>query len=516
MSSQPLHGTLAGTAPDLTYTPDANYNGADAFSFTVNDGAADSDTATVDITVNPVNDLPVAVDDPVTTSEDTAVEIIVLANDTDVDGQNLTLSEFTQPGNGQVENIDDGALTYTPIPNFHGTDSFDYTVSDGSGGTDTGTVYVTVNAVNDAPVAKAGSDQEVAVMDIVTLEGSGSTDVDGDNLTYEWAFVSRPTASSAVLSYPGPGTATFLADTPGSYEVELMVDDGTVESASDSVVITADFAPFSARETKMTASDAEAGDGFGTAVAIDGDTAIAGTGSAYIYHYDGSVWNEQAKLTAADEQPDDHFGAAVSISGDTALVGAYGNDDDGADSGAAYIFTFDGADWIEQAKLTAADAAAGDNFGVAVAIGENRALVGAAGDDDSGADSGSAYIFAFDGTAWSQQAKLTATDAEAGDGFGVSTSMSADGVMVGAAGDDDSGADAGAAYFFKLDELGLDRSGTNSSPMTGRPAMVSGRRWPSAAATPSWGQPATMTADQMREPPTFSSLTVWTGPRWPS
>ena len=275
--------------------------------------------------------------------------------------------------------------------------------------------------------------------------------MDGDDLTYQWAFVSKPPESSTVLSYPVPGSAIFLADVPGTYEVRLIVNDGTLDSVPDSVAITADYAPFSVLQTKLTVGDAEAGDGLGTAVAIDGDTAIAGTGSAYIYHYDGSVWVEQAKLTAADEESDDHFGAAVSISSDTVLVGAYGNDDDGADSGAAYIFTFDGTVWSELAKLTAADAAAGDNFGVAVAISQNRALVGAAGDDDSGADSGSAYIFAFDGTAWSQQAKLTATDAAAGDGFGVSTSMSADGVMVGAAGDDDSGADAGAAYFFKLE-----------------------------------------------------------------
>jgi len=386
--SQPLHGTLAGSAPDLTYTPDKDYHGPDAFSFTVNDGTIDSDPATVNITVGAVNDPPVAISQTISLNEDEAQAVVLSGHDSE--GDALAYEIVGQPANGTLSGTAPD-LIYTPGENYHGADAFSFTVNDGTADSDPAMVNITVAAVNDPPVAGAGPDRDVLVFDTVTLNGSGSTDVDGDNLTYEWAFVSRPAASSAALSYPGIGTAVFLADTPGSYEIQLIVNDGTTKSTSDSVVITADFAPFSALEAKMTASDAEAGDGLGKAVAIDGDTAIAGTGSAYIYKYDGSDWDEQAKLTAADEQPEDHFGAAVSISGDMALVGAYGNDDDGADSGAAYIFTFDGAAWTERAKLTADDAAAGDYFGTAVAIGQDRVVVGADGDDDSGTDSGSAY-----------------------------------------------------------------------------------------------------------------------------
>jgi RHS repeat-associated protein len=396
---------------------------------------------------------PVAESQTITTAEDAAASITLSGSDPD--GDSLTFAVSSQPQNGIIAGAVPN-LIYTPDANFNGKDEFSFTVNDGMLDSEPATVNITVTAVNDAPVAEAGSDQSVFVTDRVSLNGDASNDVDNDSLSYQWFFSSVPTGSTAALSDSSIANPDFVPDIAGTYAVQLIVNDGAVDSATDSVVITADYAPFSAVQTKMTARSEEFNRGFGTAVAIDGDTAIAGTGSAYIYQYDGSAWVEQAKLTILDEESGDHFGAAVAISTDTALVGAYGQDDAGDGSGAAYIFERevlpDGTEqWTEKTKLTAADAAAGDNFGGAVAIGQDRALVGAAGDDDNGADSGSAYVFAFDGAAWSQQAKLTATDAAAGDGFGVSTSMSADGVMVGAAGDDDSGADAGAAYFFKLE-----------------------------------------------------------------
>ena len=157
---------------------------------------------------------------------------------------------------------------------------------------------------------------------------------------------------------------------------------------------------------KLTASDGAAGDYFGSRVAIDGDTALVGarynenngegTGSAYIYQRqaDGS-WSETAKLNASDGAQFDYFGSSVSIYGDTALVGTYGdNDDNGFDSGSAYIYErqADGS-WSETAKLTASDAASFDNFGISVAIDGDTALVGAYGDNDNGQYTGSAYIY---------------------------------------------------------------------------------------------------------------------------
>ena len=105
------------------------------------------------MTVDSVNDVPVAADDADTTDEDVAVDVDVLTNDTDADGDTLSIDSFTQGSNGTVSDNGDGTLKYTPNANFFGTDTFTYTVDDGNGGTDTATVTITVDAVNDEPAA---------------------------------------------------------------------------------------------------------------------------------------------------------------------------------------------------------------------------------------------------------------------------------------------------------------------------------------------------------------------------
>jgi hypothetical protein len=149
----PAHGQLTGSAPNLTYTPAPNYFGPDAFTFKANDSLLDSNVATVSIAVTPVTEPPVAVDDAAETSEDTPVTIDVLANDADVDEDALTVISVTTPAHGTAVINQDSTVTYTPAANFFGEDSFDYTVSDGQGGTDTATVTVAVSAVDDAPTA---------------------------------------------------------------------------------------------------------------------------------------------------------------------------------------------------------------------------------------------------------------------------------------------------------------------------------------------------------------------------
>jgi hypothetical protein len=148
----PANGTLSGIAPDLTYTPDEGYSGSDSFTFKVNDGAVDSELATVDITVNPPG-TPDAVDDELTTDEDIAVEFpasFLLANDTDPYGVDLTIADIDtiSAEGGTIEDIGGGYYRYTPFADFFGTDTFTYTVTNGSE-TDTATVTVTVNPVED-------------------------------------------------------------------------------------------------------------------------------------------------------------------------------------------------------------------------------------------------------------------------------------------------------------------------------------------------------------------------------
>ncbi len=176
---------------------------------------------------------------------------------------------------------------------------------------------------------------------------------------------------------------------------------------------------------KLVANDGAAGDEFGRSVSISGDTAIVGahwdddngsdSGSAYVFHFDGSQWIQQQKLTANDATSGDRFGVSVSISDDTAIVGTHFGDGGAASSGSAYIFRFDGSQWVQQQKLVADDAAEYDGFGYSVSISGDIAIVGAYVDDDDGWNSGSAYVFHFDGSQWVQQQKLTADDAAAGD-----------------------------------------------------------------------------------------------------
>ena len=162
--------------------------------------------------------------------------------------------------------------------------------------------------------------------------------------------------------------------------------------------------------TKLTASDGAASDYFGDSVAIDGDTLVVGarydddngsaSGSVYVFIHSGIIWTQQAKLTASDGAADDRFGSSVAIDGDTIVVGALLNDDNGTDSGTAYVFTRSGTTWTQQAKLTASDGALDDEFGQSVAIAGDTIVVGADRDDDNGNRQWIAYVFTRSGTAW--------------------------------------------------------------------------------------------------------------------
>ena len=236
--------------------------------------------------------------------------------------------------------------------------------------------------------------------------------------------------------------------------------------------------PLSREGPKLTASDAAAGDRLGWSVAISGDTALvssnadddngADSGSAYIFERNqggADNWGQVKKLTASDGAASDWFGLSVALDGDTALVGAYQDDDTATNSGSAYIFERDqggGGNWGEVKKLTASDIAGGDQFGVAVTISGNTVMVSANLDDDNGNGSGSAYLFERDqGGAgnWGEVKKLTASDGAAGDDFGWSAALNGDTALVGAFGDDDSGAGSGSAYLFERDQGGAGNWG---------------------------------------------------------
>ena len=192
-NTDPNNG-LVTVNPDgtFTYTPDSDFNGSDSFTYTVSDGNNGTATATVNLTINAVNDAPIAVDDSFTTDEDTEliVDITdnVLVNDSDIDDDNLTVIGNTDPNNGLVTVNPDGTFTYTPDSDFNGSDSFTYTVSDGNNGTATATVNLTINAVNDAPIAIDDSlttDEDTSISgNIFADNGNGvDSDPDGDTFT---------------------------------------------------------------------------------------------------------------------------------------------------------------------------------------------------------------------------------------------------------------------------------------------------------------------------------------------
>lgn len=212
-------------------------------------------------------------------------------------------------------------------------------------------------------------------------------------------------------------------------------------------------------EQKITAQDAAGGDLFGVSVAIDGDVVVIGahlnddagsaSGSAYVFTRSGTTWTQQQKLVAADAAAEDRFGFALDIDGDTIVVGARDDDDLGISSGAAYVFRADAGTWVQEAKLTPSDGAELDFFGRTVAVSGDTVAVGAHQDDDAGTNSGSAYVFTRSGTTWSEEQKLVAADAAAGDQFGYSVDVSGSTLVVGAYGDADAGAETGAAYVFQ-------------------------------------------------------------------
>jgi len=213
-------------------------------------------------------------------------------------------------------------------------------------------------------------------------------------------------------------------------------------------------------EQKLVASDGAVYGFFGFSVSISGDTALVGaiendtinSGSAYVFRYDGGSWVEEQKLVASDGAASDYFGESVSISGDIALVGANGDDDEGLDSGSAYVYRYNGStdEWEEEDKLVPGDGAANDFFGGSVSISGDTALVGAKWDDDNGSLSGSAYVFRYNGSTWVEESKLVPSDGASLDYFGRSVSISGDTVLVGAYRDEDNGAYSGSAYMFDL------------------------------------------------------------------
>lgn len=225
----------------------------------------------------------------------------------------------------------------------------------------------------------------------------------------------------------------------GIFVCTLLIATAIFSVAADTNIIrNCHFGSWSEQQ-KLLAADGSLDDRFGSSVSIDDYSAIVGAyfddvntqnnaGSAYVFVYSGSAWTQQQKLTASDAAADDEFGISVAISGDYAIVGAHHDDDNGLDSGSAYIFHRSGSSWSQQTKIKPGDGAAGDKFGRSVDIDRDWAIVGAPGKNS---DQGFSYAFQRSGTTWTQRGKLGATSSKM---LGWSVSISGDTVVMGAYG----------------------------------------------------------------------------------
>ncbi|HVK08484.1 MAG TPA: Ig-like domain-containing protein, partial [Gemmataceae bacterium] len=241
--TNPTNGTLTlNSNGSFTYTPNANFNGTDSFTYRASDGTTNSNTATVTLTVNAVNDPPVADNDSYATDEDVQLVVTapgVLDGDTDIEGSTLTAAVVTNPANGTLTLNSNGSFTYTPNANFNGTDSFTYRANDGAANSNTATVTLTVNAVNDPPVADndaytTSEDTPLTVAAPGVLDGD--TDVEGSALTA--VVAAGPANGSLTLNANGSFTYTPNANFNGTDSFTYRASDGSLTSNLATVTIT--------------------------------------------------------------------------------------------------------------------------------------------------------------------------------------------------------------------------------------------------------------------------------------
>ncbi|MBW3542692.1 MAG: tandem-95 repeat protein, partial [Planctomycetes bacterium] len=241
--SGPANGALVLNADgSFNYTPDPDFNGIDSFTYKANDGATDSNVATVTLTVTPVQDAPTAADDAYAVNEDATLNIAaagVLANDGDVDGDPLSAVLVSGPASGALVLNADGSFTYTPNADFNGIDSFSYKAHDGTAAGNAATVTITVNPVQDAPTALNDAyavvqDQSLNVAAAGVLANDG--DADGDPLAA--ALVSGPANGAVVLNPDGSFTYTPAAGFSGGDTFAYLANDGTADSNVATVTLT--------------------------------------------------------------------------------------------------------------------------------------------------------------------------------------------------------------------------------------------------------------------------------------
>ena len=242
---------LSGAAPDLTYTPVVNFTGTDSFTFKANDGFGGSNLATVTVIVTPVNDSPQAFDDVYQTDEDSPLVVSapgVLANDIEVDLDHIVAVLLSLPSHGKVTIFSDGSFIYDPDLNFNGQDSFMYRMVTypSKEWVDEATVTITVNPLNDAPLAPALADVEWLARLAHEYTISGFTDVDGDPLTYSATLAGGISLPDWLVVDPISGALNGMPqnDDMGEYSILVTASDGNGGSVTSVFSLTVRLNPF--------------------------------------------------------------------------------------------------------------------------------------------------------------------------------------------------------------------------------------------------------------------------------
>ena len=415
----------------------------------------------------------------------------ITAVSTDPDGYALTWSYAVTTGSltnggGATATVSqaDNVFTITPTTtnSYGGEFSITFSASDG---TNTATAISAFTLVFAYTWSSTTQQQKLEASDAEAGDNFGCSVGISGNTVVVGAYAEDTTASSAGSAYiftrsgttwsqqqklqasDAAGTDQFGISTAISGDTVVVgadQEDAGGSNAGAAYVFTRSGTTWS-QQQKIVASDAQATDYFGNSVAIDSDTVIVGAwaedtgstnaGAAYIFTRSGTTWSQQQKIQASSTTAEDYFGKSVAISGDTVVVGAY-YAAGGTNAGSAYIFTRSGTTWSQQAKITASDAQASDYFGKSVHISGDTVVVGAYGEDTGGTYAGAAYVFTRSGTTWSQQQKIQSSDIQSSDYFGIQVTVSGDVLVVGASGEDAGGSSAGAAYIFT-------RSGTTWS-----------------------------------------------------
>lgn len=316
--SGPSNGSLTlNTDGSFTYTPNANFNGSDSFTYKANDGSADSNIATVAITVRAINDAPVADNDAYSINEDATLNVAapgVLDGDTDQEGSPLTAILVSGPAHGSLTLNADGSFTYTPTANYNGPDSFTYKANDGTADSNVATVSITVNPVNDAPIANNdtySTNEDVTLTVAAPGVTANDTDIDGPSLSVSYVLDSGPAKGSLTLYPDGSFTYVPAANDFGTYYFTYRLSDG---SLSDTATVTINVisqeddpiatpSSFSVNEGQQYTGSVTGVDGDGDVLTFYVDTdpahgtlSLLSTG-AFTYTHDGTETPNVDKFT---------------------------------------------------------------------------------------------------------------------------------------------------------------------------------------------------------------------------